>query len=55
MDLTLATSIGIAENMPDLIGSAILKHCDALSERLSYRPLVVGTRFLTRIGALLPE
>jgi len=55
MDLTLATSIGIQENMPELIGSAILKHCDELSQGLAYRPLVVGTRFLTRIGALLDQ
>jgi len=53
MDLTLPTSIGLQENIPDLVGSAIVKHVDDLTGGVSYRPLVVGNEFLRRIGALL--
>ena len=55
IDLTLPTSIGILENIPDLVGSVIVKHVDDLTGGVSYRPLIVGNEFLRRIGALLEE
>ena len=53
MDLTLPTSIGLQENIPELVGSAIVKHVDDLTGGVGYRPVVVGNEFLRRIGALL--
>ena len=55
IDLTLPTSIGLQENIPDLVGSVVIKHVDELTGGISYRPLIVGDEFLRRIGALLEE
>lgn len=52
IDLTLATTYGIANNIPKLLGSAAFIHPSDMVGGQSYHPQLVGEDFLQRIGAM---
>jgi hypothetical protein len=53
IDATIATSIGIACNIPDAIGGIIHELPSDLKGDLSFHPVIIGAEILTDIGAAI--
>ena len=52
IDVTIATSMAVANNTTQGIGLALTRHADEL-EGFAYRPMLVGSDFLRRTGLML--
>jgi hypothetical protein len=54
LDCTLPTTVAIINNMPEAAEGLVLsKHWRELTSRLRYHPMLVGSEFLERAGALV--
>jgi hypothetical protein len=53
IDATLATTLAISHNSPEMLFTAIANHADAL-KGMSYKPMLIGEEFLRRSG-LIPQ
>lgn len=53
IDLTLATTLGIVRDEPDLLGRFAFIHPDDLVDNQSYHPQLLGDAYLRRIGAMI--
>jgi len=52
IDVSLATSMGIAQNRPEMHGMAITRHADEL-KGMAYKPMLVGEDFLRKTGLMV--
>ncbi|CAI1042203.1 Uncharacterised protein [Serratia ficaria] len=53
IDLTFATTYGIVNDVPSVIGRCSFQHYSAFNENMIYRPQLVGEDYLKKIGALV--
>lgn len=53
IDLTLATTYGLVNNVPKLIGSAAFIHPEDMVGGQSYHPQVLGEDYMRRIGVMI--
>ncbi|HBB6883811.1 TPA: hypothetical protein ON591_004969 [Citrobacter freundii] len=53
IDLTFATTYGIVNNVPSVIGRCAFQHYSAFNENMVYHPQLVGEDYLKRIGAFV--
>lgn len=53
IDLTFATTYGIVNDVPSVIGRCSFQHYSAFNENMTYRPQLVGEDYLKRIGAFV--
>ncbi|WP_186164468.1 hypothetical protein [Burkholderia gladioli] len=53
IDLTLATTLGVVRNEPELLGRFAFIHSDELVGNQSYHPQLLGEAYLRRIGAMI--
>ncbi|WP_186078026.1 hypothetical protein [Burkholderia gladioli] len=53
IDLTLATTLGVVRDEPELLGRFAFIHPDELVGNQSYHPQLLGEAFLRRIGAMI--
>jgi hypothetical protein len=53
LDISLATSMAVANNWTSGHGSAISGHADRLNSGMRYHPMLIGEDFLRKIGGLL--
>jgi hypothetical protein len=53
IDLTFATTYGIVNNVPSVIGRCSFQHYSAFNENMVYHPQLVGEDYLKQIGALV--
>jgi len=52
IDLSLATSIAVIHKNKEGLGGVFASHADELKHGLRYHPMLLGTDYLERIGAL---
>lgn len=52
IDVSLATSMGVAQKRPEMYGMAMTKHADEL-KGMTYKPMLVGEDFLRKTGLLV--
>ena len=50
IDVALATSIGFAQDRPEMYGAVVAKHADELTGGMAYRPMLVGEDYLLKTG-----
>lgn len=53
IDLTFATTYGIVNNIPSVIGRCSLQHYSEFNENMVYHPQLVGEDYLKQIGAFV--
>lgn len=53
IDLTFATTYGIVNNVPSVIGRCAFQHYSAFNENMVYHPQLVGEDYLKQIGAFV--
>jgi hypothetical protein len=52
IDVAFPTTMGIAQNRPEMFGRAITRHADELCG-IAYKPMLVGEDFLRKTGLLI--
>lgn len=53
VDVSLPTSYAVLNNIKEGIGSIIASHADELKGGMKYRPMIIGSDYLRKIGALI--
>ena len=53
IDLTFATTYGIVNNIPSVIGRYSFQHYSEFNENMVYHPQLVGEDYLKQIGAFV--
>ncbi|HFF8973997.1 hypothetical protein [Serratia marcescens] len=53
IDLTFATTYGIVNDIPSVIGRCSFKHYSEFNENMIYHPQLVGEDYLKQIGAFV--
>ncbi|MEL5576504.1 hypothetical protein [Serratia marcescens] len=53
IDLTFATTYGIVNNIPSVIGRCSFQHYSEFNENMVYHPQLVGEDYLKQIGAFV--
>lgn len=52
IDISLSTSMGVAQNRPEMCGAVIASHADEI-KGFAFKPMLVGDDFLRKSGAIL--
>lgn len=53
IDLTFATTYGVVNNIPSVIGRCSFQHYSEFNENMNYHPQLVGEDYLKQIGAFV--